>query len=73
MVSEIGDYGFADDYVLQQEAEVKSLTVGEVKRLYGDYVHPDKMIYLIVGDKATQYERLEALGLGKPVLLDTSQ
>ncbi|WP_334059356.1 M16 family metallopeptidase [Alteromonas sp. S005] len=73
MVSEIGDYGFADDYVLQQEAEVKSLTVEEVKRLYGDYVHPDKMIYLIVGDKATQYERLEALGLGKPVLLDTSQ
>lgn len=73
MVSEISDFGFADDYVLRQEAEVKALTVEEVKRLYRDYVHPDKMIYLIVGDKATQFERLEALGLGKPVLLNTSQ
>ena len=73
MVGEISDFGFANDYVLKQEAEVKALTVDEVKRLYRDYVHPDKMIYLIVGDKATQFERLEALGLGKPILLNAEQ
>ena len=49
---------------------MKALTVGEIKRLYGEYVHPDKMIYLIVGDKDTQFERLEALGLGQPTLLN---
>lgn len=70
MVSEISDFGLPNDYVLQQEAEVKALTVGEIKRLYGEYVHPDKMIYLIVGDKDTQFERLEALGLGQPTLLN---
>ena len=70
MVSEISDFGLLNDYVLQQEAEVKALTVGEIKRLYGKYVHPDRMIYLIVGDKDTQFERLDALGLGQPTLLN---
>nr|WP_256253716.1 pitrilysin family protein [Alteromonas sp. V450] len=70
MVSEISDFGLANDYVLQQEAEVKALTVDDIKRLYGEHVHPDKMIFLIVGDKDTQFERLEALGLGKPTLLN---
>jgi len=70
MIAEISDFGLPEDYVLQQQSEVKALTVGEVKRLYGEYVHPDKMIYLIVGDKATQFERLEALGLGLPILLN---
>jgi len=70
MVDEISDIGLPNDYVLQQQAEVKSLTVDDVKRLYNAYVHPDKMIYLVVGDKATQFKRLEALGLGTPVLLN---
>jgi zinc protease len=28
------------------------------------------LIYLIVGDKATQFDKLKELGLGDPVLLD---
>lgn len=70
MVSEISDLGLANDYVSRQEAQVNALTVEEVKRLYSTYVHPDKMVYLFVGDKATQFNRLEALDLGKPVLLN---
>lgn len=70
MVDEISDIGLPNDYVLQQQAEVKALTVDDVKRLYNAYVHPGKMIYLVVGDKATQFKRLEALGLGTPVLLN---
>lgn len=70
MVDEISDIGLPNDYVLQQRAEVKALTVDDVKRLYNAYVHPGKMIYLVVGDKATQFKRLEALGLGTPVLLN---
>ena len=31
------------------------------------------MIYLIVGDAATQLDKLEALGFGKPVLLNESK
>lgn len=70
VVGNISGLGFDDDYVAQREQEVKALTVDDMKRLYNDYVHPDQMIYLVVGDKATQLERLEALGLGTPVLLN---
>ena len=73
MVSEISDFGLADDYVLQQQTEVENLTVNDVKQLYANYIHPDKMIYLIVGDKASQFDRLKALGLGTPVLLNPSK
>ena len=41
-----------------------------MKRLINDYIKPDKMIYLIVGDKNTQFNKLEKLGLGKPILLN---
>jgi zinc protease len=31
---------------------------------------PDKMVYVIVGDKATQFDKLKELGLGDPILVD---
>ena len=34
------------------------------------YLNPEKMIYLVVGDAATQMEKLEGLGFGKPELLN---
>ena len=70
VVGNVNGYGFDNNYVTQREKEVKALTVDDMKRLYSTYVHPDKMIYLVVGDKATQFERLEGLGLGKPVLIN---
>ena len=73
VVGNISDLGFADDYVMQREQQVKALTVDDMKRLYQTYIHPDNMIYLVVGDKATQFERLKALGLGEPVLLNKTE
>jgi hypothetical protein len=40
-----------------------------VKRSYR-FAIPDRMIYLIVGDAATQRKPLEKLGFGKPVLIE---
>ena len=34
------------------------------------YTNPQQMIYLIVGDAETQYERLNELGLGVQIMLD---
>lgn len=70
MLTNISNYGYSDDYAKQRENIVKALTVEEVKALADKYIHPDKMIYLIVGDAATQLDRLESLGLGKPVVLN---
>ena len=51
---------------------VKSLTVEDVKVLVEKYIKPNQMIYVIVGDAETQLDKLEALGFGKPVLLNSN-
>ncbi|NRB82775.1 MAG: insulinase family protein [Winogradskyella sp.] len=73
MLSYISNYGLADDYAKQRETIVKNMTVNDVKTLIDKYIKPSQMIYLIVGDAATQLERLEELGFGKPVLLNSNE
>ena len=51
------------DYALQREQQVNDLTVEQVKALAEKYIRPDQMIYLVVGDAATQIEKLERLGM----------
>lgn len=72
MLSNIVDYNYADDYAKQREAIVKALSLDDIKNLANKYLHPDQMIYLVVGDAATQLDKLEQLGFGKPVLLNPS-
>ena len=73
MLSNISNYGLSDDYAKQREAIAKNMTVEEVKALIENYIKPNQMIYLIVGDAATQLDKLEALGFGKPVLLNPNE
>lgn len=70
MLRDISNYGWNKDFVKDREATVQEITVPEIKELAKKYVNPNKMYYLIVGDAATQLERLEGLGFGKPVLLN---
>lgn len=70
MLTNISNYNYPDDYAKQREDIVKALTVEEVQALAEKYIHPDKMIYLIVGDAATQLDKLENLGMGKPIVLN---
>lgn len=70
MLKKISNYNYADNYPKQHENIVKALTVQDIKLLAESYIHPDKMIYLIVGDAATQKDKLEKLGFGKPILLN---
>jgi zinc protease len=66
----VADYRLPLDYPIQEQAIVDSMTVDKVKDLARRYVRPDAMTYVIVGDAATQAKRLDALGLGAPVLLN---
>lgn len=70
MLSNISNYNYPLDYAKQRETIVKALTVEDVKALAEKYIRPDKMIYLIVGDAATQLDKLDKLGMGKPILLN---
>jgi zinc protease len=69
MLSTISNYGFDDDYIKQREQIVNGMTVEEIRRLADQYLDPNRMIYVVVGDAKTQMARLEALGMGKPVPL----
>jgi zinc protease len=73
MLSEISTYGRDKDYIKQREELVKKLSVMDIRKLAEKYINPEKMYFLIVGDAETQMEKLEKLGLGKPVLLNETE
>ena len=70
MLSNIYEDGLPVDYALKRQEVVQNLTVEDIKTLAQKYITPDHMIYLIVGDKATQFDKLEKLGYGKPILIN---
>lgn len=63
-------YDLPFDYVKQREADVRNMTLEQQKALAQKYLLPAKMVYVIVGDKATQFDKLKELGLGDPILVD---
>ncbi len=70
MLANISAYHWPHDYVKRREEIVRNMTVEQVRALAAQYLDPDKMIYLVVGDAVTQLERLKQLGFGDPVLLN---
>jgi len=70
MLNAITTYDLTDDYIKQQEKIVKAMDLVRHQELAQKYIDPAKMIYLVVGDAATQMAQLEKLGLGKPVLVE---
>ena len=70
MLASIVLYNLPFDYIKQREAIVQKMTTEEHAKLSQQFIHPDQLIYLIIGDKATQFEKLKNLGLGDPILLD---
>ncbi len=69
MLDDISSYNLPFDYIKKEENIVKTMTLESHKKLAEKYIVPDKMIYVIVGDAATQLEPLKAIGFGDPVLI----
>jgi zinc protease len=72
MLTRIANYDLPFDYVSIQEAYVRTLDSDEHMRLAKKYIDPERMVYLVVGDAATQKDRLRGLGFGKPIMLSTT-
>jgi zinc protease len=70
ILENMSQYGLPANYVLQRANLVEGLTLESIKSLAGEYLHPEQMIYLVVGDAKTQLPRLKALGLGEPTLIN---
>jgi zinc protease len=70
MLNTMTSYNLPADYVKQEEAFVKGLTVEKELELAKKYIDPSKMYYVVVGDAKTQLKPLEKIGLGKPVMVN---
>ncbi|MCX6320681.1 MAG: pitrilysin family protein [Bacteroidia bacterium] len=69
MLNTMTSYNLPADYIKQEEAFVKGLTVEKQLELVNKYIDPSKMYYVVVGDAKTQLKELEKVGLGKPILV----
>jgi zinc protease len=69
MLNNIASYDLPTDYIKQEEAFVKGLTIEKQLRLAKEYIDPSRMFYVVAGDAATQLKDLEKVGLGKPILV----
>jgi len=69
MLSNISLYNLPTDYIKQEEAFVKGLTVEKQLELAKKYIDPSRMYFVVAGDAATQLKELEKAGLGKPILV----
>ncbi|WP_286262198.1 M16 family metallopeptidase [Thalassotalea atypica] len=58
------------DYMQRYAKQIEALTIDEVKTLAQQHIKPSSLVYLVVGDAKTQYERLAKSDIGKVVRLN---
>lgn len=70
LVQEITRFDLPYDAKSKNMEVVQSMSLEEAKAVLDSHVRPDAMNVIVVGDAATQLERLEKLGFGKPIPLN---
>lgn len=66
MVRSMSKYNKPSNYAENDQAELVSMTLQDYKNVIDTYLQEEEMIYLVVGDKTTQFEEVKKLG--KPVI-----
>jgi zinc protease len=64
-------YKLPDDYFNTVVQNLEKVSVADVRRVAQQYLHPDAMDIVVVGDVALTRPGLDNLGYGKSVLLDS--
>lgn len=62
----ISKYQKTDDFLDKDQKELINMTLDDYKSIIDQYLNETEMVYLIVGDKKTQFEQVKQLG--KPVI-----
>ncbi|MEQ9301875.1 MAG: pitrilysin family protein [Cyclobacteriaceae bacterium] len=66
----ISTYGLPLDYIDDQQQTIMASTIESVQTTANEYFDLSNYIFVIVGDKATQYDQLRVDGEGDPILVD---
>jgi len=69
-ISEIVRYGLPDNHWETYVKEVRALGVDQVGAAARDILHPDKLVWVVVGDLEKTKSSIQALNLGKLHLID---
>ncbi|KCZ52115.1 M16 family metallopeptidase [Hyphomonas pacifica] len=70
MLRMISKYGFGDDYLETEQQELLSMEADDFKSLAAEYLSEPEMVYVIVGDKATQFDAVKDFADGAVTELD---
>jgi zinc protease len=70
MLTTISSYDLPFDYVKNEEETILNMTKESHKKIAQELIQPDNMVYVVVGDAATQLSALENVGFGKPILVN---
>ena len=70
MLHEISKFGKAPNFMEKEQGELTAMTLEDYKKLINEFMSESEMIYLVVGDGATQLDEVRKLGKGDPILLD---
>jgi zinc protease len=70
MLQDISNYDMSKTYIADEENIVREMTLERHKELANKYLDANKMGYLVVGDAATQFEKLKELGFDEVILID---
>ncbi|ARV13289.1 peptidase M16 [Gilvibacter sp. SZ-19] len=63
ILQSISKYGLSNDFVDKEQQLLMNMSLEDFKAVIGDYIQESEMIYVVVGDKATQFEEVKKLGL----------
>ncbi len=63
-------YGYADDYWDTYAERVRGLTLEDLRDAANKYVQPDRLVWVVVGDRAKIQDEVRSLELGEITFLD---
>jgi zinc protease len=70
ILQNISTFGLPMDYIKKEEEVVQSMTLERAHELIAQYMDPENMVYVVVGDAKTQLEAVKELGIGPIIMLD---
>ncbi|RMB60955.1 insulinase family protein [Dokdonia sinensis] len=70
MLQERSAYDLPANYIEGEEATIRNMTLEQHKALANKYLDADKMVYLVVGDGATQFSQFKDMGFDEVKMVD---
>jgi zinc protease len=69
-VRAIVEFGYPDDYFDTYAAKVRSLRTADIRDAAQSVLHPDNLIWIVLGDRAKVESGLRALNIGEVHVID---